>query len=142
MLGGFKNFLLRGNLVDLAVAVIIGTAFGKVVASFTAWLTAQIPATSETFKGAKEGSGAFFANDVISFVILAVLALSGYFAVRSFFGVNPPAGVPPGPEGAVIIEGEYEVEREDGSRAAGRVIEGVIEVRPPEAGGNDNNRPK
>ena len=75
-------------------------------------------------------------------VILAVLALSGYFAVRRFFGAGPPAGVPPGPQGAVIIEGEYEVEREDGSRAAGRVIEGVIEVRPPEAGGDDNNRPK
>ena len=30
-MNGFKNFLLRGNLVDLAVAVIIGTAFGAVV---------------------------------------------------------------------------------------------------------------
>lgn len=36
MLSGFKNFVLRGNLVDLAVAVIIGTAFGAVVAAFTA----------------------------------------------------------------------------------------------------------
>ena len=42
---GFKNFLLRGNLVDLAVAVIIGVAFGAVVTAFTAWLTAQ-PARS------------------------------------------------------------------------------------------------
>ena len=30
-MSGFKNFLLRGNLVDLAVAVIIGVAFGAVV---------------------------------------------------------------------------------------------------------------
>ena len=28
---GFKQFLLRGNVVDLAVAVVIGTAFGAVV---------------------------------------------------------------------------------------------------------------
>src|SRR3954468_6196791 len=31
---GFKQFLLRGNVVDLAVAVVIGAAFGAVVASF------------------------------------------------------------------------------------------------------------
>ncbi len=35
MLKGFKDFLLRGNIVDLAVAVVIGTAFTALVASFT-----------------------------------------------------------------------------------------------------------
>ena len=35
MLKGFKEFLLRGNIVDLAVAVVIGTAFTALVASFT-----------------------------------------------------------------------------------------------------------
>ena len=34
MIKGFKDFLLRGNVVDLAVAVVIGTAFGVVVAAF------------------------------------------------------------------------------------------------------------
>ena len=33
MLKGFKTFLLRGNVVDLAVAVVIGAAFGAVVAA-------------------------------------------------------------------------------------------------------------
>ncbi len=32
---GFKDFLMRGNLLDLAVAVIIGAAFGTVVTTFT-----------------------------------------------------------------------------------------------------------
>jgi large conductance mechanosensitive channel len=32
---GFKDFLLRGNVVDLAVAVVIGLAFGMVVTAFT-----------------------------------------------------------------------------------------------------------
>ncbi|HET9872254.1 MAG TPA: large conductance mechanosensitive channel protein MscL [Propionibacteriaceae bacterium] len=32
---GFKDFLMRGNLVELAVAVIIGTAFAAVVKAFT-----------------------------------------------------------------------------------------------------------
>jgi large conductance mechanosensitive channel len=35
MLKGFKDFLLRGNVVDLAVAVVIGTAFTLLVGSFT-----------------------------------------------------------------------------------------------------------
>ncbi len=33
MLKGFKQFLMRGNVVDLAVAVVIGGAFGAVVAA-------------------------------------------------------------------------------------------------------------
>jgi large conductance mechanosensitive channel len=35
MLKGFRDFILRGNVVDLAVAVIIGTAFGAVVTALT-----------------------------------------------------------------------------------------------------------
>ncbi|HYI20640.1 MAG TPA: large conductance mechanosensitive channel protein MscL [Solirubrobacteraceae bacterium] len=34
MLKGFRDFLMRGNIVDLAVAVVIGAAFGAVVAAF------------------------------------------------------------------------------------------------------------
>lgn len=35
MIRGFKDFILRGNVVDLAVAVVIGAAFGSIVTSFT-----------------------------------------------------------------------------------------------------------
>jgi large conductance mechanosensitive channel len=35
MLKGFKEFVMRGNAVDLAVAVVIGAAFGTIVTSFT-----------------------------------------------------------------------------------------------------------
>jgi large conductance mechanosensitive channel len=34
MLKGFKQFMLRGNVIDLAVAVVIGAAFGAVVTAF------------------------------------------------------------------------------------------------------------
>jgi len=34
MVKGFRDFLLRGNVIDLAVAVIIGAAFGAVVMAF------------------------------------------------------------------------------------------------------------
>lgn len=35
MVNGFRDFVLRGNVVDLAVGVVIGAAFGAVVAAFT-----------------------------------------------------------------------------------------------------------
>ncbi|NJP10350.1 MAG: large conductance mechanosensitive channel protein MscL [Leptolyngbyaceae cyanobacterium RU_5_1] len=34
----FQEFIMRGNVVDLAVAVIIGTAFGKIVEAFVKWI--------------------------------------------------------------------------------------------------------
>src|SRR5439155_16405315 len=43
MLKGFRDFILRGNVVDLAVAVVIGAAFGAAVTAFvTAFLTPLI----------------------------------------------------------------------------------------------------
>ncbi len=35
MLDGFKKFIMRGNVVDLAIGVVIGAAFGAVVKAFT-----------------------------------------------------------------------------------------------------------
>ena len=78
---GFRNFILRGNLVDLAVAVIVGIAFGAVVATFTNWLTSLMPeSASEVFSNEANSFGAFL-NAVISFIILA--------AVVYFFVVLP-----------------------------------------------------
>lgn len=80
-MSGFKNFVLRGNLVDLAVAVIIATSFGAVVTTFTNWLTAQMPASmSNVFENTENSFGAFL-NAVIAFLILA--------AVVYFFVVLP-----------------------------------------------------
>ncbi|MFL6159376.1 MAG: MscL family protein [Marmoricola sp.] len=77
-MSGFKAFILRGNLVDLAVAVIIGTAFGKVVATFVAWLTAKMPeSASEYFSNEKNSFGAFL-NAILAFVLMAAVV---YFAV-------------------------------------------------------------
>ncbi len=55
MLKGFKDFILRGNVVELAVAVVIGTAFQKVVDSF---ITALVTPILNAMPGAKvEGWG-------------------------------------------------------------------------------------
>ncbi|HZL57980.1 MAG TPA: large conductance mechanosensitive channel protein MscL [Bryobacteraceae bacterium] len=80
MAGGFKQFLLRGNVVDLAVGVVIGAAFGTVVAAFTKdLLTPMIAAVAGkpdfsaiqfTVNGSKFPIGDFV-NAIVSFLIIA-----------------------------------------------------------------------
>lgn len=77
---GFKNFVLRGNLVELAVAVIVGVKFNEVVTAFTAWLTGLLPSSVD--KVFNDGTSfGHFLNTVISFLIVA--------AVVYFFVVVP-----------------------------------------------------
>jgi large conductance mechanosensitive channel len=98
MLGGFKNFLLRGNLVDLAVAVIIGTSFGAVVTAFTAWLTSTIPGLQETFDNVSLGDFGFFMNALISFLILAAVVyffiVMPYTTAKEKYFPSPAPGTP------------------------------------------------
>ena len=105
-MSGFKNFLLRGNLVDLAVAVIIGTAFGKVVESFTAWLTKTVGADSDDsfFANAELGDAAFFVNTVISFVTLAAVVY--FFVVLPYTKAKEryfPSAPPGTPEDTLLL---------------------------------------
>jgi large conductance mechanosensitive channel len=82
MLKEFREFILRGNVVDLAVAVVIGTAFGLVVAAFVAdFVTPLIAAIGGkpdfsaltfTINGSRFTYGHFI-NAVISFLIIAAV---------------------------------------------------------------------
>jgi len=56
-LGGFKAFLLRGNVVDLAVGVVIGVAFGNVVTGFVKDLVTPLIAA---IGGQPDFSGLYF----------------------------------------------------------------------------------
>jgi len=75
---GFKNFLLRGNLIEIAVAFIIAGAFGVVVTKFTEWLTGLMPDSANSVFGTDRQSFGAFLNAVIAFVILAAVV---YFLV-------------------------------------------------------------
>jgi len=90
MLRGFKAFLLRGNVVDLAIAVVIGVAFGAVITAFVKDLITPLIAALGgkpdfsslyfTMNNSKFLYGDFF-NALIAFVIIA--------AVIYFFVVVP-----------------------------------------------------
>jgi large conductance mechanosensitive channel len=90
MLKEFREFILRGNLVDLAVAVVIGTAFGALVTAFVAdFITPLLAAIGGkpdfsdlafTINSSRFTYGHFI-NALLSFLIIA--------AVVFFFVVKP-----------------------------------------------------
>jgi large conductance mechanosensitive channel len=89
MLADFRKFILRGNVVDLAVAVVIGAAFGAVVTSFVENLITPLiaaiggqPDFSEigfTINGSRFNVGAVV-NALVSFLIIAAVVF--FFVVR------------------------------------------------------------
>jgi large conductance mechanosensitive channel len=89
LLKDFKAFILRGNVVDLAVGVVIGAAFATVVASFVDNLltpiiaipgdTADFSKKSFTISGSVFTYGQFI-NDLIAFLLIAVAVF--FFVVK------------------------------------------------------------
>ena len=91
MLSGFKKFILRGNVVDMAVGVVIGAAFATVVGAFTKDLltpligaivgkTGNFATITYTIRGSEFNIGDFI-NQIISFALVA--------AAVYFFVVTP-----------------------------------------------------
>lgn len=81
MLKGFRDFIMRGNVVDLAVAVVIGAAFGAVIKAFTDWIITPLIAAifgkpnlddvmTFTINGANFSIGAVL-TALINFLIVA-----------------------------------------------------------------------
>ncbi|HEX2221295.1 MAG TPA: large conductance mechanosensitive channel protein MscL [Candidatus Limnocylindria bacterium] len=80
MLSGFRDFIARGNVIDLAVAVVIGAAFGALVTSFTTDILTPllglvgVPDFRElsfTTPGGAVVSYGNFLNALISFLLIA-----------------------------------------------------------------------
>jgi len=82
VLSEFREFVLRGNIVELAVAVVIGAAFGAVVTSAVENLITPLIAAiggrpdfgrlGFTVNGSRFGYGAFL-NALLSFVLIAAV---------------------------------------------------------------------
>ena len=89
MLKEFRDFVMRGNVVELAVAVIIAAAFGAVITAFTAAFITPVIALiggkpdfgdlAFTISGTVFPYGAFL-NALISFLIIAAVVF--FFVVR------------------------------------------------------------
>lgn len=117
MLKEFKEFAMRGNVLDLAVGVIIGGAFGKIVSSlvedvimppigrlmgpvnFSDLFINLSGKSYETLKDAKAASAAtlnygLFLNTVINFLIVAFCVFLLVKQINRFVAKPAPAPVP------------------------------------------------
>ena len=104
MLKEFKAFIMRGNVMDLAIAVIIGGAFGKIIASLVndilmpliGLLIGGIDFSSLTFKvGSAQVNYGLFINNVIDFLIIALVIFLMVKGLNSL--QKKPAPVPAEP---------------------------------------------
>ena len=81
-MSGFKNFILRGNLVEIAVGLIMALAFAEVVSTFTATLMGFIGKVFDQpdFSGAEiaDVNVGLFINALIAFLIMGAVV---YFLV-------------------------------------------------------------
>ena len=108
---GFNNFILRGNLVDLAVAVIIGTAFAAVVTAFTGMLLSAI---AKVMGGEQPNFDTYAPGDIqVGPFLTAMIAFLILAAVVYFFVVTPyvkakerffPSPEPGTPEDVVLLQ--------------------------------------
>lgn len=102
MLSGFKNFLLRGNLIELAVAFIIGGAFATVVTATVNLImdiVGRVGGTPNFSNYAPQGiSVGAWITAVISFVILAAVVyffvVTPYTKAKEKYFPSAPAGTP------------------------------------------------
>ena len=128
MLKEFREFAMRGNVVDMAIGIIIGAAFGKIVSSFVAdilmppigllmgkvdftnWFVTLSGGDFPTLKAAKDAGavtlnyGAFM-NTVIDFLIVAFaifLLVKQINRLKRFAGAGEAAAPPPRQE--VLLE--------------------------------------
>ena len=113
MLKDFKEFAMKGNVVDMAVGVIIGAAFGKIVSSlvsdiimpplgvvmgkvdFTNWFFNLSGGTFPTLKAAKDAGAitvnyGVFINNIIDFLIVAFAIFMVVQQINRLKKAEPP----------------------------------------------------
>jgi large conductance mechanosensitive channel len=121
MVKEFKEFAMRGNVVDMAVGIIIGAAFGKIVSSFVGDVIMppiglliggiDFSNLTVTLKAATESSSAVtlsygkFINTVIDFLIVA---FSIFMAIKAMNSLKKkeeaaPATPPPPPADVLLL---------------------------------------
>ena len=115
----FKEFAMKGNVVDLAVGVIIGAAFGKIVSSLVGDII--MPPLGELIGGinfsdlalhlGKDPTGkevliryGAFLQTLFDFVIIAFVLFMAIKGINRLKKPSPTAATPPPPKTEVLLE--------------------------------------
>jgi large conductance mechanosensitive channel len=98
MFSGFRDFVMRGNVIDLAVAFVLGAAFATVVTAFVTGILTPllgllgVPDFSELRTVLDSGAvieWGLFLNALIAFILIALAVY--LFLVVPMNRINPPA---------------------------------------------------
>ncbi len=120
MMSEFKDFAMRGNVVDMAVGIVIGGAFGKIVSSFVADVLmppiglalggVDFSNLAVTLQEAQDGAEAvmlkygLFIQTVVDFVIIAFAIFMVVKAMNSLKKEEPAAEeAPPEPSAEEVL---------------------------------------
>lgn len=124
MLKEFKDFAVKGNLVDIAVAFVMGAAFGKVVTSFTSGIVAPLVglltgkslaenewiikdeiknAAGEIEQAKVSILWGAFVTAIIDFIIVAFVMFLVIKGINSLKKKEAPAAPPPPPEDIILL---------------------------------------
>ena len=130
----FKTFMMRGNVVDLAVGVVIGGAFGKIVTSLVdniimppiGLVTGGVDFSSLVLKLPKIDpvkpqvviSYGLFINTVIQFLIIGAGIFLVVKAIKKLMAPPPPGvGAEPGPtQGALLSDILAELKKQNAAK--------------------------
>jgi large conductance mechanosensitive channel len=97
-MNGFKAFILKGNLIEIATGLIMALAFAAVVTTFTEWLTGLLPVSDDFFSDTVGSFGAFL-NALIAFLIMGTVVyffiVLPYTKARERFFPTEEAGAAP-----------------------------------------------
>jgi large conductance mechanosensitive channel len=102
MIKEFRDFILKGNMLDLAVGVIIGAAFGKVITEFTGVLLKTITAIAKVKEVGTVMIGGLvdigpLINSLISLLLVGFalfIVVKAYTTAKARFDKPAPAGPP------------------------------------------------
>jgi large conductance mechanosensitive channel len=117
----FREFILKGNMLDLAIGVIIGAAFGKVVTSFTELLLSLITfGTGSTEVGAiqvltkKDEAGKVIkAIDIAplinAFIHLVIVGFALFLVVKAYNAAKKRFEAPAAPAGPAEVPADVKL---------------------------------
>ena len=115
----FKEFAMRGNVIDLAVGVVIGAAFGKIVSALVeavimpvvGILTAGNDFSKLAVQIGQNGKGeplllryGVFMQSVVDFIIIAFALFVAIRAINQLKKPAAPAAPPPPPRQEVLLQ--------------------------------------
>lgn len=125
MLGEFKEFAMRGNVVDLAVGVVIGAAFGKIVTSLVNDIVmpvvgmlvggvdfsklavvlspAQVGADGKEIAAEVAIRYGAFIQSIVDFALVAFAIFMVVKAINRMRRAPEPAAVPPAPPEDIVL---------------------------------------